>query len=109
MGCPPYANVIVLPFLSLLTRIFQIYIMKRQTDFKFTTYFKKSIVPSFSTLIVAVIPLFALRLLWGHSIMQTIEIIIIGVCWTAFSIWLVGIKKDEKQMLLFFLRTKLTK
>ena len=109
MGCPPYANVIVLPFLSLITRIFQIYIMKKQTDFEVTTYFKKSIVPSFSTLIVAAIPLFALRLIWGHSIIHTIVFIIIGVCWTAFSIWLVGIKMKEKQILLSFLRTKLIK
>lgn len=109
MGCPSYANVIVLPFLSLITRIFQIYILKRQTEFKFATYFKKSIIPSFSTLIVAVIPLFALRLIWGHTIIHTIEFIIIGVCWTAFSIWLVGIKKNEKQILLSFLRTKLNK
>lgn len=107
MGCPPYTNVVVLPFLSVITRLFQIYIMKRQTEFKFNTYFKKSILPSFSTLVVATIPLFALRLLWGHSIMHTICFVAIGVCWTAISILLVGTQKNEKQMLLLFLKTKI--
>ncbi len=109
MGYPPYANVVVLPFLSLITRLFQIYIMKRQTRFEFTVYFKKSIVPSVSTLIVAIIPLFALRLLWGHTIMHTIGFVTIGVFWTSVSIWLVGIKKNERQMLLSFVKTKLFK
>ena len=109
LGCPPYINVVVLPFLSLATRLFQICIMKKQTEFQFSVYFKKSIVPSFSTLFVAAIPLFGLRLIWGHYIMQTIGFVAIGVIWTAISIWLVGIKRNEKQILLSMVKTKLNK
>mgnify|MGYP006880016580 FL=1 len=100
---------VVLPFLSLATRLFQICIMKKQTEFQFSVYFKKSIVPSFSTLFVAAIPLFGLRLIWGHSIMQTIGFVAIGVIWTAISIWLVGIKRNEKQILLSMVKTKWNK
>lgn len=70
---------------------------------------QKTIVPSFSTLFVAAIPLFGLRLIWGHSIMQTIGFVAIGVIWTAISIWLVGIKRNEKQILLSMVKTKLNK
>lgn len=109
LNFPPYINVIILPILSFATRLFQVYIMKRQTKFSFIYYCQKSIIPSFSTLIVAVIPLFALRLFWGHSIMQTIGFMIIGVCWTIVSIWLVGIQRNEKQMLLSLLKTMFNK
>ena len=41
--------------------------------------------------------------------MQTIGFVAIGVIWTAISIWLVGIKRNEKQILLSMVKTKLNK
>ncbi len=110
LGCPPYINVIIAPVLSLATRLFQIYIMNKQTDFQFSIYFKTSIIPSFATLIVAAVPLFGLRLVCGgHSIMQTLVFIIVGVVWTTISIYLIGINKNERRMLLSIIKIKFNK
>lgn len=109
LGFPPYVNVFVVPFLSLATRLFQIFVMKKQTDFKVSVYIMDSIIPSFVTLLVAAIPLFGLRLIWGHSVLQTIAFVAIGIIWTCISIWLVGIKKNEKNLILSMVKSKIYK
>lgn len=109
LGFPPYVNVIVASFLSLMTRLFQIYIMKRQTEFKFSIYFRKSLLPIIATVMLTSIPLYLLRILIGHSLKETMLFLTIGAIWTLFSIWLVGIKKNEKHTILAFLKAKFNK
>lgn len=97
LGFPPYINVIVIPFLTLGTRLFQIYILKKQTIFDFVIFLKKSIIPSLSTLIVSFIPLYGLNFFWGHSKIATILFVIIGALWAIVSIYLVGLNASEKK------------
>lgn len=106
LGCPPYVNVIVSSALAVVTRMFQVFIMKKQTNFQFLVYFKYSLLPSFLTIIVSFVPLLCLRLIWGHSVIHTITYFLIGVLWTVFSIWMVGIKNSERQMIVSELRKK---
>lgn len=108
LGFPPYVNVVVAPILSLATRSFQILILKKQTDFQFTKYFNNSIIPSFVTLIVAIIPLYCIRIVIGHSLLHTLFFVMIALVWTSLAVWMVGIKKKERSMLLSFIKTKLS-
>ena len=107
LGSPPYVNVVVAPILSLATRSFQILILKKQTDFQFARYLNDSIVPSFVTLIVAIIPLYCMRIVIGHSLLQTLFFVVIAGVWTSLAVWMVGIKENERRMLLSFIKTKL--
>ena len=107
MGHPPYVNVIVMSFLSLATRAFQIYILKKQTQFSFSKYSKTSLLPVFFTMLITVLPLWALRIVWGHNIWQTILFLIIGVFWTMIAIWIVGVHKSEKNMIISFVKSKI--
>lgn len=109
LGMPPYVNVIVVPFLTLGTRVFQIHILKKQTQFNLGLFLKKSIIPSLLTLAVAFIPLYGLKMIWGHSKFATIVFVIIGALWAIVSICLVGLKPSEKVNIIGFIRKKISK
>lgn len=109
MGYPPYVNVIIMPFLALFTRLFQIYILSEQTKFSFATYFSISIMPVLLTLIFSIFPIWGLRSLFSNSVLHTILFFCLAVLWTIISIWLVGVKNNEKQMILNFIKTKFVK
>lgn len=109
LGLPAFINVIVMPFLTLATRIFQIYIMKKHTKFNVNIYFRNSIIPSFMTLALAVIPILTLRQIWGHTLVATMGFICVGVLWTIISIWLLGIRNDEKTTIINLAKSKISK
>ena len=109
LGCPPYINVIVLPFLTLATRLFQIYILKKQTEFDLRFFLKRSLLPSMITLMVAFVPLFFLKFIWGHSVAATICFVLIGALWAVISIWIVGLKPSEKNNIVSFVLKKIKK
>lgn len=109
LGYPPYINVIVMVFLSFCTRIFQIFILKRLTDFEIKKYLTVSVLPTLWTVVIAVVPLVFLRVIWGHRVWQTLVFIILSMFWTIFSIWIVGVNKKEKMMVLSFVKKKINK
>ena len=109
LGMPPYINVIVMPFLTLGTKIFQIFILMKQTKFDFGLFLKKSIIPSLSTLAVAIIPLYGLKMVWWSSKVGTILFVIVGALWAGLSIWLVGLKPSEKNNVVGFVKQKCLK
>jgi len=104
LGMPPYINVIVVPFLTIGTRLFQIYILKKETKFDLYIFFFKSIVPSLLTLVVAFVPLYGFKMIWFHGKMATILFVVIGALWAAVSIFLVGLTSSEKQNIITFVR-----
>lgn len=107
LGYPPFINVIVMVFLSFCTRLFQIFILKKQTEFVIRKYLKVSIFPTLLTVVIAVVPLLILRIFWGHEVWQTLVFITICVLWTLLSIWIAGVNKKEKSMLLSFVNNKI--
>lgn len=108
LGYPPYINVIVMVFLSFCTRLFQIFILKRLTDFEIKKYLTVSVLPTLWTVVIAVVPLFFLRVIWGHRVWQTLVFIIICLLWTLISIWIAGVNKNEKSMILSFVKKKIS-
>lgn len=97
LGFPPYTNVAVAPILTLATRLFQVYILKKLTNFKLSIFLRKSIIPSLLTLIVSFIPLYFLKMIWGHSVLEILLFILIGVIWSIISISLVGLQRNERK------------
>ena len=101
----PYMNVVILPVLSLGIRAMQIILLKKMTSFEFSTFCKRSLIPSLRTLLLASIPLIGVRFFIGHTILETILLTIIAVVWTVVSVILVGISKDERKTIIGFIRT----
>lgn len=106
LGMPPYMNVVILPVLSLGIRAMQIILLKKMTSFDFSTFCKKSLMPSLFTLMVASIPLIGIRFMLGHSLVETFIMIIISVMWSLASVAMVGISKDERAKILGFIKSK---
>lgn len=96
VGFPPYINVVVMAVLTIITLVFQIYIMTELTAFKVKEYFKITVVPSLLSTILILLPLVPLRLLFIHKSFDTFVYIVIAVVWTCFSIYFWGILQSEK-------------
>lgn len=109
LGLPPYINVIVMPFLTLGTKIFQIYVLKKRTSFDLSVFIKKSIIPSLITLAVSFIPLYGLKTIWWSGKVGTIIFVVVGAIWAMASIWLVGLKPSEKKNMVGFVKQKFLK
>ena len=105
MGMPPYMNVVILPVLSLGIRAMQIILLKKMTSFEFSTFWKRSLMPSLHTLLLASVPLIGLRIFIGHTILETIVLTTVAVVWTIVSVILVGMSKDERKKIIGYIRT----
>lgn len=107
MGLPPYMNVVVMPFLTVALLIMQILLLRKMTSFSLATYCKKTLIPSLLSIIAAFLPMFALRQIFGHSIMATLIFMIISVIWSVVAIMFLGIRKDERQRIINLVKAKI--
>lgn len=100
LGFPPYMNVLILPFLSLGVRIMQVFILKRLTKFELKTYCKEALFPSLLTFVVAFVPPFIIKCTIVQTNISTILFFVGTVIWILVCIFLIGIKKSERKMIL---------
>ena len=104
LGAPPYANVIIMIGLTIVTVFFQCYIMIRITSFVVSDYFKATLLPSLFTTMLTLVPLILIDILVPHTLLGTFFNISIGVIWSFIAIYLCGIRNDEKNKILFTAR-----
>lgn len=109
LGLPPYINVIVMVFLTILTLLFQIYIMKELTGFQIKEYTKQTIVPSLTSTICICVILFPIRWVMPHRMVATIFFLSISVVLTIFTTYLFGMNKTEKTIIYNFIIIKVLK
>lgn len=109
LGMPPYMNVVVMPILTLVMRVMQIFIMRDLTSFSIPTYLKRTLFPSLVVIVASSIPLVLLRMVFGHSLLQTLLFMLVCVLWTVLCVALWGVKKEERQRLLAFVSIKIKK
>lgn len=98
LGMPPYTNVIIMVGLALLTLVFQCWIMSELTSFSFSAYFKKTIMPSVATTIVALVPLMLLKSFFPISTIAVLLFVILSAVWTVIAILICGLRREEKKM-----------
>lgn len=103
-GFPPYINVIVVPFLTLATRAFQIYIMRKNVDFSFRSYWQGSLAPCLKTALALIIPVIPLRIIMGHTFLETTIVLITSFVITIISIWIFGLKDNEKKSIIRYVK-----
>ncbi len=109
VGLPPYMNVIVLPLLTMAIKIMQLFLMRDLASFSIPTYFKKTFMPSLKVIVLSTIPLVFLRIVFNHSLWQTLIFFIICGVWTVLCVSIWGVKKDEREKLISFALNKIRK
>ena len=107
LGFPPYSNAIVMCFLTILTVLFQCYIMNEVSSFKISKYVRETILPSGFTSIVIFVPLLLFYHYFNSSVKFTILGIVISVVWTVVVIFFLGLNLMEKNLIISFVKNKI--
>lgn len=109
LGAPPYINVVVMCFLTLVTILFQCYIMKRVSDFNPQKYLKVTILPSVITMLAALLPLLICFQYFNSTISRTILGIVVSLVWTIIAVFMLGLSPYERNMIVSFIKNKVYK
>lgn len=106
MGLPAYMNVLVGVILSLFTTAFQATIMREQTDFTYSDYWKKTILPSLYTTMVAFVPMIGFRYIIGNKMLVVLAFALFATFWAIIVSFFVGINKHERTSIIEFAKNK---
>ena len=107
IGLPVYANVIVGLVLTLVTLFFQAYIMKELTDFTYLDYWRKTVLPSMVTTIVAFLPMLIIKFLLDNQNQSlVIWFMAVSFVWSCLSVLLVGLSKNERFQIIHYIKNK---
>lgn len=109
MGLPVYSNVLAMILITILTVIFQCWIMQGQSLFKYRDYWNKTIRPSLYVTVLSVLPLMMLRLLLGTGIVSCVIFIGASIMWTSLSVYMVGLSNVEKHKIKEMVINKINK
>lgn len=107
IGLPAYMNVIVATILTIVTVVFQTFIMRELTSFTFVDYWKKTLYPSLISTLCAFVPMFLLSLFVGDNVFLVCLFILVSILWSCFAVLLMGINKNERVQMISFFREKL--
>jgi O-antigen/teichoic acid export membrane protein len=105
MGLPAYMSVIVGIFLTICTIVFESTIMREQTEFDYSNYLHKTILPTLCSTLLSFIPMIGLRMLFGNS-RNDIWLIVISALWTSAIVFFFGIDKRERVEVTEFIKKK---
>lgn len=109
IGLPPYVNVIVMPILTIVIKIMQLFLMQELASFSIPTYLRTTLLPSVKVIVFSTTPLILLRMFLGHSIMSSLVLFIVCFIWTAISVTIWGVKKEERSRIVAFVSSKIKK
>lgn len=109
LGFAPYINALVMIGLTIITLVFQCWIMVGLSSFSINKYLKKTILPSIFTFILAWVPLHFFSKFFNESWLLTLVNLFIAACWTIFSIYIVGTNANEKKIIHNILKYKILK
>lgn len=109
IGLPVYMNVVVGVGLSIVTTLFQAYIMHEQTDFNYSDYWHRTILPALTTTVLAFTPMIGLRLIIGDRIIVVLSFAVFAAFWTCLAVFFVGMNKRERNSIIEFAKNKLHK
>lgn len=109
IGLPAYTNVIVWVFLTVVTIIFQSYIMRELTEFTYHDYLHRTILPSILASAVAFVPMVGLRLFIGDRVSYVLLFAIVSALWTCIIVFYVGLNRRERDGLFSFVKNRILK
>lgn len=98
LGANPESTFIVALLCSLLAQIVALFILRSILSFSIREYLYRVLSPCFVVTIVAVVLTYCLYEILTSGIVSSIIVIIMGVIFSIISSYLLGMNKDEKQM-----------
>lgn len=105
-GYPAYSNTIVLVVLTITSVVFQLYVACRVTSFKLHDYFRITLLPALLVLLFNM-PLFILRYRIHYISLPALALgVSISLIWCLTSIYMFGLKQDEKEKVKKFIVMK---
>lgn len=107
-GMPPYSNAIAMIVISLSIVIFQSIIMKELTDFSVKRFIFENVFPSIKTAIIAFVPLLLLRYFAGEALVNSIWLAILAFLWAVIIVFLFGMNRREKEMVISFVTARVS-
>jgi len=97
LGFPPYANVIIMIVLTIVTVSFQCWIMRTLTGFKYSEYIYGTVLPALYSTVLTFVPLLLLDYFSTPNLsFLTIIKVGVGILWAIISVYLCGINSREK-------------
>lgn len=109
LGFPVYMNVIVGALLSVITNIFQAFIMQEITEFSFKHYWSKTIYPSIVATVLAFGPMVCVRCFLSNTTMNVLCLAFFSFIWTSVIAFFVGMSKRERTSVVEFVINKISK
>jgi O-antigen/teichoic acid export membrane protein len=98
LGYPPYTQTVVYIIAEIIFLLFQTRILAKLTDFEFTLYFNRTLLPVL--LVTALIaPLFFLRNFFDNELINLFSVSILSLILTVIIIFYVGLDKRERNIL----------
>ena len=96
LGFPAYTNVVIMVLMTIISILYQIYVINRVSNFVIKNYINQTVIPALRVLLI-VIPMFLLRvLIHDISFIQLfLYVIVVVVC---LSVWIfyAGLKQQER-------------
>jgi protein-S-isoprenylcysteine O-methyltransferase Ste14 len=99
LGYPPYTIIVTYIITASLNAIIQQIILKNLISFDFKEFLKKTYL-KILYVIICVSPLFLVRNLIHDGITRFVLLTLLSVIWFLFMVYLVGIEKKEKELLI---------
>lgn len=106
-GYPPETTMVIAIVSNMLCHITRIYFSCRLTAMTFSDYTRETIVPiSIITIVGGGISVLLHLFISGSQLFHFLLVVSLTVVSNAIIIWLIGLKKSEKQMLIQFIKSK---
>lgn len=108
-GAPPYYNAVLLCIATLFQKLYQIYLLRKIASFDVITYLKETVIPVFFAYVTTLIPILVVKSLFSFSTSGLIVFIILYEFWIVIAIYLFGLKNEERNIMVGFVKNKVFK
>jgi len=105
-GYHPKYVLAVLPFVRLLFLPVWIMLIKKLFNLSIRFFAKKALIPILFVSVVSFLPFYFVNKLFYESILRSCVVIITSMSWTSVVIMFVGLRKNEREKLLAFVKRK---
>ena len=109
MGLPAATTMIVSLVASISCHIVRIVYSCKLTNMQFKEYFAETMVPICKVTVLAVIPTFGAYSFLQESWLKFVVVTLVSVLSSGLSIWFLGMKNNEREILMDFVKNKLSR
>jgi O-antigen/teichoic acid export membrane protein len=109
MGMPPYSSLIVLISIYAVAQLFRLLIAKWQLSFSLKYYLSRVVLPVLLSSVPTILVSYYLSTFFSYSFKDIVLLSGVSFTTAAVSIYLVGITKEERSLLISYVQNKILK